>query len=868
MKFALKDYQEEAVRQVLDRLGRAAGWWRDDRINSTFSLSAIMGAGKTVIAAAVLETLFRGNDAFDFDPDPTATVLWFSDSPTLNEQSRFRLLQASDRIPLSNLVIVQNTFQQERFAAGNIYFLNTQKLGKKSMLVRGDEQSQSNLEVVGQRPLMPDRRSLTIWDTIRNTIEDESLTLYLVLDEAHRGMGEQTAPRDRGTIVQRLITGRGDVPAMPIVWGISATVGRFEETMQSMTSFTRLPPVKIDSAKVHESGLLKDDIIFEIPKDAGAFDTVLVRRGADKLKAISAAWGDYTNKQGGASQVLPLLVLQVPNMPNPDDIGQAIDTIYAQWPELPEGAVAHVFGDHTEQVFGRHKVPYVSPERVQESTDIRVLIAKDAISTGWDCPRAEVMVSLRPARDQTYITQLLGRMVRTPLARRIPGDERLNSVECLLPLFDPKAVIKVAESLGIDAANEDADIPSAPGRRVLVNAQEMLPNEAVPDAVWDALLALPSQSLPKPDVRPLRRLIMLAHYLAEDGLRPKAGEKAYAEMLKVLDGARVQYKAEVKVAEDQILTVEGQSVRLTNILREEGEVAFTQFLEEADQSVIDEAYRQSARSLSAEIAKRYCEHLADDEDGLDEDALVEARITVAALGRVEAAREALDREAKTLSDKWIDKHRVDILSLSDERQGLYRALREDSIESVDLTLVRPRTRIQPTAEQDADGAETPLPRYPKHLLCAEDRLFAEQFNVWEGDILCTELQRPDLLGWYRNPSRASQDSLGVTYEEAGQTKLMRPDFIFFGQVKGGPIYVDIIDPHGMHLSDALPKIKGLARYAELHGDKYRRIESITKIDDKYRVLNLADSKVRDAVDAAKVIQALYKSKAASDYNVA
>lgn len=89
-------------------------------------------------------------------------------------------------------------------------------------------------------------------------------------------------------------------------------------------------------------------------------------------------------------------------------------------------ALANVFGEHSTQTFGRYSVLYISPERVQESKWVRVLIAKDAIGTGWDCPRAEVMVSFRPARDKTHITQLLGRMVRTPLARRIPGNERLT----------------------------------------------------------------------------------------------------------------------------------------------------------------------------------------------------------------------------------------------------------------------------------------------------------------------------------------------------------------------------------------------------------------------------------------------------------
>ena len=42
-------------------------------------------------------------------------------------------------------------------------------------------------------------------------------------------------------------------------------------------------------------------------------------------------------------------------------------------------------------------------------------------------------MSFRPAQDETHITQLLGRMVRTPLARRVPGNDLLNSVECVLP---------------------------------------------------------------------------------------------------------------------------------------------------------------------------------------------------------------------------------------------------------------------------------------------------------------------------------------------------------------------------------------------------------------------------------------------------
>ena len=139
MKFTLKDYQEEAVIDVLTNLWKARKRWYEDGDIHAFSLTATTGAGKTVMAAAAFEALFHGDDNFEFEADPGAVVIWFSDDPSLNEQTRFRLLEAADRLENTNLVVVQNTFNREKFEPGKVYFLNTQKLSKNSLLVRGYE---------------------------------------------------------------------------------------------------------------------------------------------------------------------------------------------------------------------------------------------------------------------------------------------------------------------------------------------------------------------------------------------------------------------------------------------------------------------------------------------------------------------------------------------------------------------------------------------------------------------------------------------------------------------------------------------------------------------------------------------------------
>lgn len=860
MKFTLKDYQEEAVREVLVNLKKASRRWREDGDKHAFSLTATTGAGKTVMAAAVFESLFHGDDNYDIEPDPGAVVIWFSDDPSLNEQSRFRLLEASDRLSISDLLVVQSTFQREVLEAGKVYFLNTQKLSKSSLLVRGHDPDDEGIEKDGQVRLMPDSRSFTIWDTIQNTIDDPALTLYLVLDEAHRGMRAATGAGEKTTIVKRLINGSGPVPGIPVVWGISATVERFNAAMTDMTGRATLPNVVVDSAKVQASGLLKDTIILDVPKEAGQFDTVLVRRGTDKLKEISTAWEVYGQQQDDAGTVLPLMVLQVPNAPDHNDIGRALDTIFTQWPDLPEDAVAHVFGEHSTQTFGRHTVPYISPERVQESTWVRILIAKDAISTGWDCPRAEVMVSFRPARDKTHITQLLGRMVRTPLARRIPGNERLNSVDCLLPFFDEASVKDVAKAL-MSGGDGGDDLP---GRRVLINPVELKPNPSIPESVWDKLLSLPSQSLPKRHPRPVKRLTSLAHELAVDGLLEDAGKAAHADMHKVLDGARARYKTEIETARKTVLTVEGKSLKAD---LKGGGMSFDDFLEEADYAVIEDAYRRAGRAISPDLATSYSDHLARSEgDAGDlEAALIEAHVTIGALGLVPGIRETLEAEAEKLANQWLTRCRVDIKNLSDQRQDVYRQIREMSANPMDVDLARPTSWMQPTTIREANGTETPLPSFERHMLCDEHGMFPEDFNSWEGEVVNSELARTGTVAWYRNPSRASQDSLGIIYEDGGEPKIVRPDFVFFVQQQDGTVAADIVDPHGIQFGDAMPKLKGLAQYAERFGDHYRRIEAIAKIGDKFRVLDLKEAATRASVSVATSIKALYEGADAFDY---
>ena len=849
MRYTLKDYQ--AVDKVLGNLTRARDMYSRYGDASQFSLSAATGAGKTVMAAGVIEALFFGSDEFDFAPDPGAVVLWFSDDPALNEQSRARIQAASSELA-SRLRVIEPPFTETSLKPGNVYFLNTQKLSKNSRLVRAELHGDDG---EGIFTLTPDMLQTSIYNVLANTINNEDLTLYMVLDEAHRGM---QPVKDRTTIVQRLINGHGRTPAVPIVLGISATVERFEEAMKGTQNRIALPSVEVDPALVQASGLLKDDIVLSIPAESGTFDTVLLTRAVEKLRASSRAWSEYTIAKGDSEQVEPLLVVQLGDKPTDEDLSRTLTTIFNAWPELPENSVANVFGEHQDLSVAGYEVPYLEPQRVQDQSWCRVLLAKTAISTGWDCPRAEVLVSFRPASDPTHITQLLGRMIRTPLARRIPGNELLNSVDCLLPFFDKRTAMNVAEMLMSGAAGKDSDTGGGEGRRVLFDPVDLAANPTIPKEVWEKFASLPTFTIPKGKVKPIKRLTALAATLAKDKIRENPVTEAENLLCAALDGRAVQFKDQVAKARRDVETMSGEELRRKI---GGGDWAATSFDTAVDLRALDDSYRAAARVLSPALAGAYVQHLAPSDD---EDDLLEAQITVSALGLVPDIVTAIEEEADGIARKWLTDTRVERKNLTDEQQAEYERLEGMSLSPERILLSVPQKAQAETKERDADGTERDLPTSTTHLLTSEDGIYPLDLNDWEQKVLAAEEARTGFIGWYRNPDRAVRESLAIAYEDNHSWKALRPDFLFFSETDRG-IVVDIVDPHSTHLSDALPKLKGLAQFAADYGSEFRRIESVAEANGKLRVLDIGRPAVREAIAQAKDAKALYTSDLADDY---
>lgn len=250
MHCTLMPYQDKAVNDTMQRLDEA----RQSDDPTAFILSSLTSSGKTIIATSVMENLIFGSK--DYARDNTATILWLSYNLSDNKQSQRLITQTSEKLA-PRLVNITSDFDEHTFKTGHIYFLNTQKIGKGTLLT-GEGFRANRMSDTGEL-------RHTIWDTIRNTIASPNHTLYLVVDEAHRGSGQY--PYNKTSIVHRLIEGhtpRGQeepVPPMPIVMGMSALPGKFKTMLESIAihgNTKLLKDVAININDIQASGLMKD----------------------------------------------------------------------------------------------------------------------------------------------------------------------------------------------------------------------------------------------------------------------------------------------------------------------------------------------------------------------------------------------------------------------------------------------------------------------------------------------------------------------------------------------------------------------------------------------------------------------------------
>lgn len=874
MNIALKPFQKQRVSELLKVAAMAQMSWQQFGLKQIISFTAPTGAGKTIMMANFIESLLCGDEEAMMRPAPDSIFIWLSDDPELNEQSKQKLLKYCNRLVMSQFQMLDDSFRRDTLEPGKIYFINTQKLAVSSNMVK-----------------ICDGRDLTIWQTFENTIEDYGKQLILIIDEAHRG-----AKTNQNSIMQKFINGSESdgLQSFPMVIGMSATPERFNTLAGS--SLSTLNKVIVSPAEVRESGLLKDRIEIHYPEESVINKNIAVLHAAtdewiDKCKH----WYDYTEKQHYAN-VNPIFLIQVEagtgGRNSDTDLEECIREVEKRVGKpFKPGEVVHSFGEKGTLNLNGLDVPYCQPSAINEDRNIMLVLFKEALSTGWDCPRAEAMMSFRVARDATYIAQLLGRMIRTPLRMRIEVDESLNYVHLYLPNFEEKTVDSVVKGLTEEEGGAlPTDVEGIKGvqKKTVVMTVKRPSGTTRSNPVSTPTVVEPQQDKPagSSDVNIVQTFpVQPAALVTEDPVNNLTLNGSIPPAEETPANFEDPFEA-VKEAinEAKMLTFEvNKSVRIKNYLRALFDMArlavntgldtsrsevdkvkravvkmihdYVQTLKSEGkyEGLVEKALSLKLNTISVELYKSGQAY--ETEEGANLFSQTDAGLS----RQFDQAEVLLGGEGignlyeSTYEGEYDDdnacKYDV-ILFAADEHQ---REILEGyaKIQFFDLadTYRSKSNSLDEKHRQQYNSLVAQGSEVSKHLFklpeainvdldndgeVCHDHLFVNEEGIaqfklkgWEPITLEEERRHPSYVCWLRNQERKPW-ALCIPYDYNGETHRMYPDFLIVRKDESGNYEYAILEPHRDDKKDNLAKAKGLVKYVQ-QCSAFSRVQMLRKI---------------------------------------
>ena len=200
---------------------------------------------------------------------------------------------------------------------------------------------------------------------------------------------------------------------------------------------TKAEVIEIPEEEVIAAGLIKKLLVInqDFPQTVETENqtSYLLEKALLKQRELRAAF-----LQRGVD-INPLIVVQIPNKSEAlqDSVERYLET---QGLTYENGQLAVWLSDRHENLEG------IEAPNATSS----VVIIKQAVATGWDCPRAHILVKLRDNMDETFEIQTIGRIRRMPEAKHYEND-LLDS--CYLYTLDEKFTAGVKMALDKGALN-------------------------------------------------------------------------------------------------------------------------------------------------------------------------------------------------------------------------------------------------------------------------------------------------------------------------------------------------------------------------------------------------------------------------------
>jgi len=362
------NYQDKAVDELVEkviRLLNASG----QRKRLVFK--APTGSGKTVMASGMLARLAQELPERTDSLVNRVAFIWIAPNK-LHEQSYFKMKNYFTESRLLRPVVYDELDQSVDgyIRPGEILFVNWESINKdNALMIRETE------------------RSASLYDITDRTQIDNRIPIVVIVDEEHMFGGKNAKKSEK--VLARIN------PKLEI--RISATpISQGDE----MVTVYREDVVKEE--------MIKESIVLNPALNPGdeSLTETLIREALAKRNEIAEAYKSLN------ININPLLLIQLPNDTN--EANTAEDT------RIKDEVVKYLSAKEGITVQNGRLAVWLSKEKenLQGIEDLdnltEVLLFKQAIALGWDCPRAAVLLIFRKMESFTFTMQTLGRILRMP----------------------------------------------------------------------------------------------------------------------------------------------------------------------------------------------------------------------------------------------------------------------------------------------------------------------------------------------------------------------------------------------------------------------------------------------------------------------
>lgn len=378
MKLERMEFQETAVDDLIAAfkcLWSAPG----DMLPIVFK--APTGSGKTYMTEKFIQNL---KPVGGFTED--IAWIWITISDELAMQSKNKFEEYFYPSVGRRLLTVAD-FSDGVLKRDDVLFLNWQKLVAKdadARILRRPEEKEKAKE-----------SGYYFEDVIEATHKD-GRTIVMVIDESHQSVSPLA--------LEKVIK-----PANPKVI-IKASATPKDEPSASDDRHNRAKLVEVDINDVIEEGLIKEAIVSQTKEEIESgseekdLDIKLLDLAIKRRDMLREEW-----KKAG-SNVNPLILVQLPNSSKDvaDEVNKKKDMVldYLKKRGVAEANIANWFDNDKDLA----KLKFIA----EPNSNVEFLLFKQAAGTGWDCPRAQIIVMYRDIKSPIFKTQTLGRILRNP----------------------------------------------------------------------------------------------------------------------------------------------------------------------------------------------------------------------------------------------------------------------------------------------------------------------------------------------------------------------------------------------------------------------------------------------------------------------